>query len=468
MKPLLILTALLLVGGQIGLAVLAPGLAPSVGHSFGAILPFMAFLALPAALGLLLAPRLADVKPSAGAFAAVAVTGLAMRLVWFGTPAPLEDDFYRYLWDGAVLAHGFDPYRYTPEAALSGDGVPPALHALAVEARDVVVRINFPDLTSIYPGYAQLAFALAYKLAPWSLEGLRGVFLAADMTAALLLVTLLRQLGRSTLWAALYWCNPLVVLAAIGTAHMDALLAPLLLGALLTSGRQQLVRAGALVGLAAGIKVWPVLLAPLLLRKAVADWRRGWAALALFAAVAGLGFAPLALHALTSESGLSVYASDWANNNAPYAWVAALFDHLWDEDDEVAVRLFRLALGALGAGVAIFLAVRPVSGLQHMLTRALAIAATLFYLSPTQFPWYALWFLPFAAAVQCWPLLLPSVTLAAYYAFFPFMAADDLDAFQQAIALLHAAPVWAWLAWQWGSRRRIVADGVPETYGISK
>ena len=83
--------------------------------------------------------------------------------------------------------------------------MPPALHALAVEARDVVVRINFPDLTSIYPGYAQLAFALAYKLAPWSLKGLRGVFLAADMTAALLLVTLLRQLGRSTWVAALSW-----------------------------------------------------------------------------------------------------------------------------------------------------------------------------------------------------------------------------------------------------------------------
>ena len=93
-----------------------------------------------------------------------------MRLVWFGTPAPLEDDFYRYLWDEAALAQGLDPYRYTREAALSGDGVPPALHALAVQARDVVVRIDFPDLTSIYPGYAQLAFALAHKLAPWSLR----------------------------------------------------------------------------------------------------------------------------------------------------------------------------------------------------------------------------------------------------------------------------------------------------------
>jgi len=468
MKPLLILAALLLVGGQVGLAVLAPGLSPSVGHPFSAILPFMAFLALPAALGLLLAPRLADVKPSAAVLAAVAGTGLTMRLVWFGTPAPLEDDFYRYLWDGAVLAHGFDPYRYTPEAALSGDGVPPELHALALQARDVVERINFPDLTSIYPGYAQLAFALAHKLAPWSLEGLRGVSLAADMTATLLLVALLKQLGRSPVWAALYWCNPLVVLSTIGAAHMDALLVPPLLGAVLASGRKQLALAAMLVGLAAGIKVWPVLLAPLLLREALADWRWGWTALVIFAAVTGLGFAPLALHALTTESGLSAYASDWSNNNAPYAWVAALFDHLWDEDDEVAVRLFRLALGTAGVAVAILLALRPVSGFQQMLTRALAIAATLFYLSPAQFPWYALWFLPFAAAVQCWPLLLPSVTLAAYYAFFPFMAADDLDAFQQAIALLHAAPVWAWLAWQWVSRRRIVPERVPGAYGISK
>ena len=58
----------------------------------------------------------------------VLLVGAAMRLVMMCSTPILEDDFYRYLWDGAVLAHGFNPYAYAPGAVASGSAsVPPAL-----------------------------------------------------------------------------------------------------------------------------------------------------------------------------------------------------------------------------------------------------------------------------------------------------------------------------------------------------
>ena len=48
--------------------------------------------------------------------------GLVIRAVtMFSTPI-LEDDFYRYLWDGAVVAGGNDPYRFSPAEVLAADG----------------------------------------------------------------------------------------------------------------------------------------------------------------------------------------------------------------------------------------------------------------------------------------------------------------------------------------------------------
>ena len=36
--------------------------------------------------------------------------GLAMRLAMFFSLPMMEDDWYRYLWDGAVTAHGLNPF----------------------------------------------------------------------------------------------------------------------------------------------------------------------------------------------------------------------------------------------------------------------------------------------------------------------------------------------------------------------
>ncbi len=432
----IIAVALTLLTSQIVLSLISSGLTQAAMQAAMDVIPFVALLVLPAALCFAVGPRLGQLQPTAESLGVVIAIGLAMRLVWFATSAPLEDDFYRYQWDGAVAGAGFNPYKLTPEQALQDPELPEAIMKLAAAGRSVLERINFPDLTSIYPGTAQIAFAVAQWLAPWNLDGLRLVFLVADATTLLVLIALLRDLRRSPLWVALFWCNPLMVLATTATVHVDALLPPLVLGAFLAMHRRRPTFSLTLLALAAGVKIWPLLLAPLLMRSSLSDPRRLCLPTTAFVAIAAATLLPLFAASGSGQSGLSAYAARWSNNNAPFAWVIAFFHWLRGEESKCAEQLLRLGLAGAGGLVALALAMPPVKDLRDHLTRALAVTATLFYLSPAQFPWYVLWFMPLAALLQCWPLLLASVTLPIYYLFFP------------QVAFLHAAPVWASLLWQ--------------------
>ena len=77
---------------------------------------------------------------------------------------------------------------------------------------------------------------------------------------------MLRTNARDQLWSSLYWWNPVVVLQGFGAGHMDLLLLPLMLGALLLAQRQKPVSASVALAGAAAVKLWPILLFPLIAR----------------------------------------------------------------------------------------------------------------------------------------------------------------------------------------------------------
>jgi hypothetical protein len=310
----------------------------------------------------------------------------------------------------------------------------------------VLARVNFPDLRTIYPGTAQGVFALAHGIVPFDLDALRAVFLAADVAAAAVLLALAARLGQPPLVAALYWLNPMVVYAGVGLAHVDIVMVPAILAALWCAIAARPVWAGVLLGLAAGIKLWPILLAPLFVRPTAARSPvHALAALAVCGLVTAVLVAPLALSTLAPKSGLTAYAATWHVNNAPFAWASYGVTLLLGDADTVH-RGLRAAVALAAVVVALAVAVPRIERAADLAWRALVVAAAVFYLSPAQFPWYALWFFGLAALVPSFPLLAASATLAAYYSFGP--------TFPYAAAFLHSAPVWAWLAYGGLTSRR--------------
>ena len=385
----------------------------------------MVALLLLAALVFLSVVWKAGRTPSSRALLAwVVAVGIFLRCITIFSTPMLEDDHYRYLWDGAVSANGFNPYRYAPEEIASlADGIPTALQDLAADGRNVFDRINHPDLRTIYPPVAQAAFAVAYLVKPWSLFAWRAVILAVDLVILALLLVALRDLNLSPLLVAIYWWNPLVLKEAFNSAHMDVVLIPLTLGALLLTIRGRYLLSSALLALAVGVKLWPVvllpvILAPLLRRPAALILHAGF-----FCLLCAVMAFPVYLSGLDNGSGFTSYGRYWEMNDALYMlflWAVQHAVHLvgWEIGSAQLITRF-IAAFILICWIG-WLSKAPPRDSAVLWHRALLIVAALFLLSPTQFPWYYLWVIQFLVMGPRPSLLILNALLMLYYLRFHF------------------------------------------------
>lgn len=396
--------------------------------------------------------------------------GLTLRLLLFFSTPICETDFYRYLWDGGVTANGHNPFAWSPNEVIeakAGDEVPEALLALAAKSEGVIDRVNHAKLGSIYPPVAQGAFALAYTIKPWSLAALRFVLFTFDAATLVLLLIILRHLKLPLLLGAVYWWNPIVIKETANSAHMDVIVLPFVLGGLLLAARKRPVVGAAVLGLAAGTKIWPVILLPLVLRPLLSSPRRLVLALLAFAVVVGVQI-PMVLGAarLADESGFVAYGREWEMNDAFYVIVEWLIRAVASGASNEAVHMAgRLAVGVLLVAFIAWFSWRPASDERDFFTRALYIVAAAFLLGPTQFPWYYIWMVPLLAVRPRVSLLLLSALLPIYYMRFYFVARDNVDVFDYGLVWLEFVPVWCLLLWEVLKARRPMPVACPAESG---
>jgi len=399
-------------------------------------------LALPP---LIRAASVADARTMRLLMALIVVAGLSARLVLFASEPMLEDDYQRYLWDGAVTASGTNPYAVSPQAAraLAGDTT---LGSLAHASGPVVRRINHADLKTIYPPVAQGAFALAHLVQPWSLTAWRAIVLSCELVTLALVLMLLRMTGRSPAWSALYWWNPLLIKELANSAHMDAIVLPLVLGALLLAARGRQALAGANLALAVGAKIWPLLLLPLILRPLSNEPRRLAAALTVFGALVALLAIPIVTGGLDDGSGFTAYATRWQTSSALYPALEAACATLlgWLQLAEAPAGLLtRMAIVIALAGIAGAVCIRPITDANDLIGRASLVIAAIILLLPAPFPWYAAWFAPFLAFRPWTGFLVLTATAPLYYMSFYLTAAGEPQLFERAIVWIIWIPVWA-------------------------
>ena len=108
--------------------------------------------------------------------------------------------------------------------------------------------------------------------------------------------------------------------------------------------------------------------------------------------------------------------------------------------------VLRAAIVGVAAGASLTIGLRSGKGSAGLVGRASILAGLLFYLSPAQFPWYAAWFLPLAAASGSWVLIFGAVGLPIYFLFFPLAAAGLRDIHSYGLAALHLAPLFGAIA----------------------
>ena len=426
---------------MIGLAGLSYGFPYGVDVTQAPLTLYVCVALVAGCLWALLSRQIQTARKAAPVVWMILALGLFMRGVMFFSIPVLEDDSYRYLWDGAVTANGIDPYKYAP-AEVAQDSVFDTnehvtrapdleqLEALAKKHSEPHGRINFPYVSTIYPPFAQAAFALAHWIDPFGLTGWRWVLLLSDLVTFGLLLNVLKAFQRPTIWISLYWWNPVVILQGFGAGHMDLLLLPFLLLALLMAKSRRTGLAALAVAGGAAVKIWPILLFPFLLRPFLKR--------PLKAALYAIGFGitvlvvllPQAVRAVAPEAGLNAYASDWRTHAFVFAILEDFILAPLEAPGQAARLIVAVSVIAL-TGVLALLFGDEVSCLPSLWA---VVVATLIFLSPTGYPWYFIWLAPLLP-------FLPQLGLIALFALAPlywlrFLLGDDSLIYQWGIVPL--------------------------------
>lgn len=435
----------------------------------GPILYVVAILMGAGAAYLIAVRSVLRVRGSRRLFAGVLVSGLAFRIVMLFSEPILEDDYYRYLWEGGATAHGFNSYVYSPHEANFPDGaseVPEALRELGAESGVVLERVNHPELSTVYPPVAQAAFALAHVLRPWSLSAWRMLLLAVELITLGLLVLALKRLGKPAHYGLIYWWNPLVIKETINSAHMDVLALPLVLAALLLVMASKPARSAALLALGAGVKVWPIVLFPVLFRSFCCKRPGLLPATLIFAVMTAILFVPVVSGALgAEESGFKAYGDRWEMNDGLFmgflkvaeAWYGAFGIETTKYAVNRAARIIALLVLMVWIGT---VARAPIRDHRDLCNRIVLVLGTAFLISPTQFPWYYIWMVPFLALSPRPSMLLLTFTLPIYYAMFYLERRQNINLFHNGIVWIEFVPVYALVVWETvrAVRRRRTAE----------
>ena len=164
----------------------------------------------------------------------IVAIGISLRLVALFTCPILEIDYYRYLWDGKVLAHSVSPYKFSP-AQVVNEAAKPDFHyenksttnlrqihenselqklvAISVESESnnaILNRIHFGEYSTIYPPVSQAVFGLAMKWFPStaSVEAhvvfMKAVLIVFDLMILTLVLLVLRQQRLHVGWLIVY------------------------------------------------------------------------------------------------------------------------------------------------------------------------------------------------------------------------------------------------------------------------
>ena len=318
----------------------------------------------------------------------VIVFGLALSALWhfefLRMPPGVDDDIHRYVWDGRMQRHGYNPYIVVPSD--------PALATLHTsETR----TLNNPEVPSPYPAGAQL-FLRAVTAIQESTFALKVAFVVCDLAIVFVLLDVLRRTGQGEHWVLAYAWHPLLAIEVAGSGHVDIVGVLLLLVSAAALLRRWRAVAAMSFGLAVAVKLLPIVLLPLY-------WRRVRMRDAALAAIAvALLYLPFLNHGRIPIGSLGTYVQRFRFN------------------DPVFAALERIAAPQIVAGLAAFVGFLAAIWMRRKSAEgssdafAWPMAASLLC-APVVYPWYMLWLLPFIRSTSTIPIMIWTLSIIPTY-----------------------------------------------------
>ena len=221
----------------------------------------------------------------------------------FAIPA-LSDDFYRFVWDGRLLAAGYHPFAEVPSYYMSQHIPIPGINA------ELYNQLNATETFTVYPPVAQFIFWVSIKLSPDSVYGsmivMKAVTLCFEIATLWIIVKVLRQFQLPQTAVLLYGLNPLVILELTGNLHHEGIMIFFMLAATLFLGdEKRRFLSPLLYALSICTKLIPLIFLPLWVRHL--GWKKAlhhWVMTMLFTALLFLPLLNLEIvHGLATSLG---------------------------------------------------------------------------------------------------------------------------------------------------------------------
>ena len=354
----------------------------------------------------------------------VLAAALIFRLTLVPIYPTLSDDLFRYRWDGIIQQGGWNPHIVAPEDP-----------RLAGFRDSWWPQVSNQEMPNIYPPLTELVLRATASFSHHPLA-FKAPFLLAEGLLLVLLATWIRRTGRRSFTLAVYAWNPLVVVEFAGSGHNDPLAMLFSVAALLMIIERRVIVSTLALGAAVLSKFFPILLAPLWLRRI--GWpraARSWLALTLAGVMAALVSWPYRAAWPGMLHLFQRFREHWVNN-------ASLFSILgwFSGSDDWA---FGISVGVV-AGMALWAALRNLEPPRA----AYLLFAAVPLLSQNAFSWYFLWVVPLLVFYSnpAW-LMLTVLQFLSYHVLIGY-AATGAWKFDPFFLWLEYAPFYALLAAQ--------------------
>ena len=186
------------------------------------------------------------------------MASVLFRLSFLLAIPSLSDDFYRFIWDGRLIANGYHPFAELPGFYLQKDiaGIDMPLYEL----------LNSPEYFTIYPPFAQFVFWASVWVSPQSVLGsvvvMKTFVIAVEIGSIVLIQKLIKRFNLNARNVLIYALNPLVIIELTGNLHFEAFVIFFILLSLYLLLQQKVWLAGMAFAFSIAAKILPMILLP--------------------------------------------------------------------------------------------------------------------------------------------------------------------------------------------------------------
>ena len=212
--------------------------------------------------------------------------GIIFRLLFIAILPNLSQDFYRFIWDGRLIAQGISPYLFTPENYI--EDASNSFGAIINQAQKLYKGMGSLNGShfSNYPPVNQLCFAVASVFAGKSILGsvvvMRIILIAADIGILFIGRKLLLKLHLNPNQIFWYFLNPFIIIELTGNLHFEGVMLFFLIASLYLLHQKKWLGSACLLGISVSVKLIPLLFIPLYYRWFSTDLNKGFFKLAGF------------------------------------------------------------------------------------------------------------------------------------------------------------------------------------------